>query len=183
MSQHELSRQVRVLAQAFNFSPEDVAANRAGNLTAAQMERITHKHHKTTRMVWVLFGSIFGVGLLGFSASMIHSENFGVKTMLIFVGVTVFFGMIAWAFILFNRYLMKRTFQEGSVHSVKGKFWLIAERNERSIVRYVAVGKYRFRIDRYSDFDLLQKSGIVGQEVIMYISAPWRGLLSVEIRE
>ncbi|MEL7494018.1 MAG: hypothetical protein AAGJ95_08655 [Cyanobacteria bacterium J06554_11] len=99
MAQNEMSNLQAVLAEVFEFSQADIAANRKGQLSAAQRERITHKHYANSRFAWELFFIIFGLGLLGFSAEMIRTGNMGMKSLLTYFGVTAFFGLIVWAFI------------------------------------------------------------------------------------
>jgi hypothetical protein len=170
------------LAEVFEFSPADIAANRQGRLSAAQRERITSKHYADSRLAWVVFAIIFGLGLIGFSAEMIRTENMGAKSLLIYFGVTAFFGSIVWTFILYYRHQLKRTLREGNAQPVKGKIQLTTERSERLLQRYFWVGNQRFRIDRYDHFVLLQQSGVAGREAILYVSAPWRGPLSVVVQ-
>ena len=182
VAQHEMSNLQDILAQVFDFSPADIAANRAGKISAAQKERITRKHYANSRLAWVLFGIFFGLGLFGFSAEMIRTGNIDGEFLLRYLGVTAFFGLIVWAFILYYRHRMKRTLREGSVQPVKGTIHVITERHERVRTRYFYVGNHRFRIERYSDFVSLQQSGVAGREAVMYVSAPWRDLLSVVLQ-
>ena len=177
MTQNEISNLQAILAEVFEFSPADIAANRRGEISAAQKARITSNHYANTRIIWELFTIIFGLGLLGFSAEMIRTGNMGVKSLLTYFGVTAFFGLIVWAFISYYRYQIKRTLRAGSAQPVEGKIRLITERREKTQSRYFCVGNHRFSIDRYKHFIALQQSGIAGRKAIMYVSSPWHGLL------
>jgi hypothetical protein len=182
MAQNEMSNLQAILTKVFVFSPADIAANRTGRISAAQKARITSKHYANSRFAWVAFAIIFGLGLIGGSADMIRTGNMGVKFLLMYFGVTAFFGLIVWAFILYYRHQMKCTLREGSVQSVKGKIQLITERAERTTLRYFCVGNHRFKIDRYDHFVLLQQSDVAGLEARVYFSAPWQELLSVVLQ-
>ena len=179
MAQNEMSHLQAVLAEVFEFSQADIAANRKGQLSAAQRERITNKHYANSRFAWELFFIIFGLGLLGFSAEMIRTGNMGMKSLLTYFGVTAFFGLIVWAFILYYRHQMKRTLRQGSAQPVEGKIQLVTERGERMQSRYFCIGNHRFRIDRYKHFVALQQSGVAGRKATMYVSSPWHSLLCV----
>ncbi|NEQ42131.1 MAG: hypothetical protein F6K00_00640 [Leptolyngbya sp. SIOISBB] len=179
MIQNERSNLQAILAEVFEFSPADIAANRAGEISAAQKARITNTHYANSRAAWELFFIIFGLGLLGFSAEMIRTENMGVKSLLTYFGVTAFLGLIVWAFILYYRHQMKRTLRAGSAQLVEGTIQLITERGEKTQSRYFCVCNHRFRIDKYEHFVVLQQSGVAGRQVIAYVSSPWHDLLSV----
>lgn len=182
MNQNERSDRQAILAEIFEFSPADIAANRRGEISVAQKERIASTHYADSRAAWELFFLIFGLGLLGFSADMIRTGNMGVRSLLTYFGVTAFFALIVWAFIRYNRHKMTRTFWEGSVQVVEGEIQLITERSEKIQHRYFCIGHHRFRIDEYKKFVALQKSGVVGQRAIMYVSYPWHSLLSVVLQ-
>jgi hypothetical protein len=182
MTQNEMSNLQAILAEVFEFSPADIAANRMGEISAAQRERITNKHYANCRVAWEVFVIIFGLGLLGFSAEMIRTGNMGMRSLLTYFGVTAFFGLIVWAFILYYRYQLKRTLREGSARPVEGKIQLITERSERMQSRYFCVGNHRFRLDQYKHFVTLQQSGVAGRKAIMYVASPWHGLLSVVLQ-
>lgn len=183
MTQNETARLQAILAEVFEFSSADIKANRQGMLTGAQRERITRKHYVNSRTAWTIFAIIFGLGFLGFSAAMIQSGDMGTQAVLMYLGVTVFFGLIVEGYILFYRYQLKRTLRDGNVKAVQGKIRLIRERAEKTTNWYFGVDKYRFRIEQYQHRVLLQESGVVGREAIMYVSTPWRGLMSVVLQE
>jgi hypothetical protein len=182
MAQNEISNQQAILAEVFGFSPEDIAANRTGKISPAQRARITSKHYANSRFAWVVFAAVFGLGLLGFSAEMIRTENMGVKTLLLYLGVTACFGLIVWVFILYHRHRMKRTLRKGKVQSVKGTIRITGEQREKLTHWYVCVGDHRFEIDRSDHRILLQQSGVGGREAWAYFSVPWRGLLSIVVQ-
>ncbi|MEM7737783.1 MAG: hypothetical protein AAF267_18550, partial [Deinococcota bacterium] len=182
MNQNETSDPQAVLAEVFEFSAADIAANSRGNLSAAQKARMTRKHHADARAARSIFVIIFGLGLLGFSAEMIRIGNMGVRSVLTYFLVMAFFGFIAWGFILHNRHQLSCTLREGNAQPVKGEIQLITKRSERAQVRYFCVGSHRFRIDGYLHFVLLQNSGVAGREAIVYVSAPWYSVLSVVLQ-
>ena len=182
MIQNERSNLQAILAEVFEFSPADIAANRTGEISAAQKARITKTQYANSRAAWELFFIIFGLGLLGFSAEMIRTENMGVKSLLTYFGVTAFFGLIVWAFILYYQHQMKRTLREGSAQLVEGTIQLITERGEKTQIRYFCICNHRFRIDEYKHFVALQQSGVAGQKAIAYVSSPWHDLLSVVLQ-
>lgn len=182
MAQNDISSLQAVLAEVFTFSSADIAANRKGELSLPQRERISSKHYADCRVAWIIFAIIFGLGLLGFSAEMIRTGNMNANSLLTYVGITTFFGLIVWAFILYYRWQMKRTLREGNVQLVEGNIHLLTERVEKTQVRYFCIGRHRFRIDEYRHFVLLQQSGVAGRDAILYVSAPWRSVLSVELR-
>jgi hypothetical protein len=183
MAQHDISHLQALLAEVFEFSPADIAANRRGEISAAQKARITSSHDASRRVAWEIFTIIFGLGLLGFSAEMIRTGNMGVKSLLTYFGVTAFFGLIVRAFILYYRHQIKQTLREGTAQPVEGNIQLITERGERMQSRYFCVGTHRFRIDNYQHFAVLQQSGVAGHKAVMYVSSPWHGLLSVVLQK
>lgn len=182
MSQNDTANLQAILAEVFAFSPEDIAANRMGQLSAAQRERIPAKHQANARFAWVAFAIIFGLGLLGFSAEMLRTGNLGAKSLLTYFGLVALFGSIVWAFILYYRHQMKRTLREGNVYSVRGQIQIIAERGEKLTHWYFCVGNQRFPIDRSNHRILLQQCGVAGRKAIVYFSAPWHDLLSVVLQ-
>ncbi|NEX19528.1 hypothetical protein G3480_04235 [Thiorhodococcus mannitoliphagus] len=182
MTQDERPDQQAILAEVFEFSPADIEANRMGKISAAQKARITGKHYANSRFAWIAFAIIFGLGLLGFSAEMIRTENMGVKSLLIYSGFTAFFALIVWAFILYYRHQMNRTLRERKVQSVTGKIRIIGERGEKLTHWYFCVGNLRFHIERSDHRILLQESGVEGWAARVYFSAPWHGLLSVVLQ-
>lgn len=170
-----------VLAEVFTFSPDDLAANRQGRLSAAQRERITRKHAGNVRAAWVIFAIVFGLGFVGFSAEMIRTANFTLNTILTYAALTAFFALIVWAYTTYDGRRMNRTLQEAHPQRVEGVIQLIVERSERTQVRYFCIDGQRFRIDAYSHFVALQEADAAGQEAIAYLSVPWRSVLSVEL--
>ena len=96
MTQQTTTDLQALLAEVFEFSTVDIEANRAGEFSAAQRERMTAKHHANSRFAWVAFAIIFGLALLGFSAEMNRTGKLGVNTMMAFLGLTTFFGVIVW---------------------------------------------------------------------------------------
>ncbi|WP_204137677.1 hypothetical protein [Halomicronema sp. CCY15110] len=179
MAANDIAHLQAVLARVFEFSPADLAANRMGMISDAQKARMTHTYDANCRMAWVIFALIFGLGFLGFSADMIRNENLGVDTVLIYFGVTACWGLIVWAFILYHGHQLQRTLRQGNVQPVAGQIQLWTERSEGMRSRYFCVGGYKFRMDNYTDFSALQKSGIAGRAAILYVSYPNRSLLSV----
>jgi hypothetical protein len=182
MSRNETADPQAILAEVFAFSQADIVANRRRELSAAQRARIARKHHADVRLVRGVFVTIFGVGLLGFSADRIRHEDMNVRSLLIYFGVMAFFACIVGASMLFNRYRLNRTLREGSVQPVEGKIQLITKRDGRLLMRYFCVGSQRFKIDNYAHFTLLEQSGVAGQEAIMYVTTPWRSVLSVVLK-
>lgn len=182
MTRDDMSHRQAVLAEIFEFSPTDIAANRIGKMSTAQKSRIAHAHYANTQTAWIVFAIIFGLGLLGFSAEMIRTGNMGAQSLLTYFGVTAFFGFVVGAVILYYRHQTKRTLRQGSVQPVEGKIQLTTERSERLLVRYFGIGRHRFRIDQYQHFVMLQQSGVAGQNAIMYVSAPLPSVLSVVLQ-
>ncbi len=182
MLPNETANLQAILAEVFAFSPEDVAANRMGKLSATQRERMAAKHHANSRFAWVAFAIIFGLGLLGFSAEMMRTGNLGAKSLLMYSGLAALFGLIVWGFILYYRRQLKRTLREGNVYAVRGEIQIIMERGEKLMHWYFCVGNQRFEIDRSDHRILLQQCGVAGREAIVYFSAPWHGLLSVVLQ-
>lgn len=179
MTQNDIANRQAILAEVFEFSPADIEANCKGKLSAAQRKRIIRKHDSNRRLAWIGFTIIFGVGLLGFSAEMIRLETMNARSLLTYLGVTAFFGLIVWAFILRYRGQIKRTLREENVQPVEGTILLVTKREEKMMSRYFCIGHHRFRIDEYKHFALLQQSGIAGQKAIVYVSTPWSSVLSV----
>ncbi|MFG0268138.1 MAG: hypothetical protein ACF8AM_23725 [Rhodopirellula sp. JB055] len=178
----DLSKRQAALETVFGFSQADLAANRSGELSAAQKDRISKAHDANSRLAWVAFSIVFGVAFLGFCAEMLRTSAFGVRSLSAYVGVTVFFGLILWGFILSHRYKMKRTLRDGKTFSVKGKIQLFTMRHEKLLHRYFCIDGHRFQIERYSHFALLKQSGLAGQEAIMYVSTPRKAVQSVELK-
>ncbi|EGF28740.1 hypothetical protein RBWH47_03772 [Rhodopirellula baltica WH47] len=65
---------------------------------------------------------------------------------------------------------------------MKGKIQLFTMRHEKLLHRYFCIDDHRFQIERYSHFELLQQSGLAGQEAIMYVSTPRKAVQSVELK-
>jgi hypothetical protein len=66
--------------------------------------------------------------------------------------------------------------------SIWYKIRLITKRDGRLLLRYFCVGSHQFKIDNYKYFTLLEQSAVAGQEAIMYVSSPWRSVLSVVLQ-
>ena len=181
--QQDTSEQQAVLAELFEFAPADIDANRRGELSVAQKERIKSKHYANSRIAWIIFAIIFGLGLFGFSAEMIRIGRAEIASWLIYLGVMGFWALVVWGVIQYFRYQMNRTLQDGTVQQVNGKIHLFTERGERMMHRYFSVGKHRFRIDNYPHFNLLQQSGVAGREATLYIAKPAGSLLSVQLHQ
>ena len=179
MAQDDIANLQAVLARVFEFSPADLAANRMGMMSDAQKTRITQAHSANCRTAWQIFALIFGLGLLGFTAAMIRSGYPIVESLLIYCGFTAFWGLMVWAFMIYQRQQIQRTLRQGDVQPVAGQIRLTTERSGRVQHRYFCIGMHKFRIDNYAHFATLQQSGIAGREAIMYVSSPWRSLLSV----
>jgi hypothetical protein len=80
MNQNETFDPQAILAEVFEFSPADIAANRKGNLSAAQKARMTRKHHADARAARNIFVIVFVMGFLGFSVEMIRIGNMSVRS-------------------------------------------------------------------------------------------------------
>ena len=80
MIQNEITNLQAILAEVFEFSPADIAANRTGEISTAQKARITSTYYANSRVAWELFFIIFGLGLLGLSTEMIRNGYMGVKS-------------------------------------------------------------------------------------------------------
>ncbi|WP_037226147.1 hypothetical protein [Rhodopirellula baltica] len=178
----DLSKWQAVLETVFGFSQADLAANQAGELSAAQKERVASTHFANSRLAWVAFSIVFGVAFLGFCAEMLRTGRFGTQSVSTYIGVTVFFGLILWGLVLHRRLQMRRTLREGKTYPVKGKIQLFTMRHEKLLHRYFCIDDHRFQIERYSHFELLQQSGLAGQEAIMYVSTPRKAVQSVELK-
>lgn len=181
MAKDDTSDLQGILMKVLDFSDADVAANRQGRLSKAQQQRMRDKHHSNARVARVIFSIVFGLGLCGFSAEMIRVGTFGVRSLSLFVGVMVFLGLVVWGFIRYDRCKLRRTLRDGGVQRVEGEIWVLAEWYEKTMVRYLCVGRHRFRIERYIDFASIRESGIEGRKAVAFVSTPWRSLLSVEL--
>lgn len=179
MAPNDIDDRQAVLARVFEFSPTDITANCMGLISDAQKARMTHTHDANCRTAWVIFALIFGLGFLGFSADMMRSGNLGVESLLMYFWFTASFGLMVWAFILYYRHQLQRTLRQGSVQPVVGQIRLLTERSEGTQSRYFCVGSHKFRIGNYTDWATLQKSGLAGREVTLYVSYPKRSVLSV----
>ncbi|MCD0461410.1 hypothetical protein [Roseiconus lacunae] len=179
---HDLSKRQAALATVFGFSQADLAVNRSGELSNTQREKLASTHFANTRFAWIAFSIVFGVGFLGFCADTLRTGTFGTKTLSVYAGVLVFFGLILWGFTAYYRYQMKRTLLDGRTFAVKGKIQLFTRRNEKLMHRYFCVNDHQFQIERYDHFKLLQEAGLAGQEAILYVSTPRKAVLSVELK-
>ena len=179
MTQQTTTDLQALLAEVFEFSTVDIEANRAGEFSAAQRERMTAKHHANSRFAWVAFAIIFGLALPGFSAEMNRTGKLGVNTMMAFLGLTTFFGVIVWGGIRYYRHQLRRTLREGTVHSARGNIRIVGERGEKLTHWFFCVGNQRFPIERSDHRIRLQQSGVAGRSATVYYAAPWRGLLCV----
>ncbi|MCC9654551.1 hypothetical protein [Rhodopirellula halodulae] len=182
MVDDDLLKRQAVLETVFEFSQSDLAANQSGELSAAQKERVADSHFENCRFAWVAFSVVFGLAFLGFCAEMLRTGALGIRSLSAYVGATAFFGLVLWGFVLSHRYRMKRTLREGKVFPVKGKIQLFSLRHEKLLHRYVGIDGHRFQIERYDHFQLLQQSGLAGQEAIVYVSTPRQSVQSVELK-
>ncbi len=179
MAPNDIDHLQALLARVFAFSPADLAVNRMGMMSDAQKTRITQTHSANCQTAWQIFALIFSLGLLGFTAAMISSEYPLMESLFIYFGFTAFWGLIVWAFMVYQRQQIQRTLRQGDVQLVAGQIQLFTERSGRVQHRYFCIGRHKFRLDNYAHFAALQKSGITGREATMYVSSPWRSLLSV----
>ncbi|MEM6428291.1 MAG: hypothetical protein AAF708_03555 [Deinococcota bacterium] len=182
MNQNEPSDPQAILAEVFEFSPADIAANCKGNLSAAQQARMMRKHQADARAARSIFIVIFVIGLLGWSAEAIRTGEMSVRTVLTYCLVMAFLGFIAWGMMLYNRHKLNRTLQQGSAQLVEGKIWLIKKRSGKTHTKHFCVGCHQYQINEYKHWALLEQSGVAGRDATAYVSAPWRSVLSVVLQ-
>ena len=182
MASSEISELQAILYDVFEFSNEDIKANRIGKMSEAQKACIFKKHRANSRFAWVAFSTVFSIGFVGGSVDMIRTEKMGVEFLLMYLGVTMFFAVIVWAFIVYYRRQMETTLREENIQSVRGKIKIICVRGEKLMHWYFSVGHYRFQIERGDHRILLQQSGVVGREAEVYFSLPRQDLLSVVLQ-
>lgn len=79
-----MSAERAALADVLNFSPEDLAANRAGELSAAQKVRLMRGWRRT---FWIILGLVVGFGLLATILLFLGQRN--ESPILSVIGITV----------------------------------------------------------------------------------------------
>jgi len=181
--QHPWSGMQAVLASVFVFSVEDLSSNRLGRISAEQKFRMQKNNTANNRFAWGVFAAIFGVGFLGFSAAIIQNDEMGIDALPWYFVAVGFFALILWANMLFHQYRLKRTHEKGIARAVSGTISLYSKRVERSTNYYFTINGQRFQIEQFKQFNALKKEELAGQEATMYISSPWKSILSVELHK
>jgi hypothetical protein len=171
------------LASVFEFSVEDLSSNQLGRISAEQKTRMQQNNTSNNRFAWGAFATIFGIGFLGFSAAIIQNDEMGIDALPWYFVAVGFFALILWANILFHQYRLKRTHEKGIARAVSGTISLYSKRVERTTNYYFAINGQRFQIEQFKQFDAMKKEELAGQEATMYISSPWKSILSVELHE
>ena len=170
-----------LLADVFEFSEQDIAANQSGRMTPDQWERMVTKHYANIRLAWVALAVIFGIGFIGFFAEMVRLGTMDAFAVQVFLGMAVLFCTITGLGIMYFRRQLKWTLANNDVQTVSGTIAIIAVRVEKLITWYFCVGHVRFRIEQGRHRIQLQQSGIEGRQATAYYSAPWHDLLSVRL--
>jgi uncharacterized membrane protein YcjF (UPF0283 family) len=127
----EISELQALLEKVFDFSIEDVRANRNAKMSEAQKALISQKHYANSRFAWIAFSIIFGLGLIGGSIDIIRSEKDWVEFLQIYLGVTIFFAVVVLGFISYYRRQISMMMREGGVLEVKGKIEIVGVRGEK----------------------------------------------------
>jgi len=173
------------LATAFVFSPDDLTTNRLGRISVEQKSLMQKNNTSNTRFAWGVFTAIFGIGFLGFSGAIIQNNEMGIDALPWYFILVGFFALALWAFILFHQYRLKRTLEKGVARSVSGTINLYSARGEKTTNYYFSINGHKFQLDlvRFGQFNTLKRSNVAGQEATMYISTPWKSILSVELHK
>lgn len=168
-----------VVCQVFEFTDADIAANRNGEMSEAQKQRMERKHHEDTRMAWMGLLVFSAIGLIGSSAAALHE---GIPLLEMWGGLTitiVFIGAILAIIITYNRVQMYRTIRDGALQKVRGRVQLIRE-GHKPTSYYFCVGSQRFSILQ-RDYFLLNQADVVNHAVIVYYTTRWRTILSIDL--
>jgi hypothetical protein len=75
-----------VLCQVFEFTEADIAANRDGELSEAQKQRMERKHLDDSRMAWI---GLLIFAVIGFFGSTAAAVNEGIPLLQMWVGLTI----------------------------------------------------------------------------------------------
>ncbi|MEZ5584123.1 MAG: hypothetical protein R3F37_16500 [Candidatus Competibacteraceae bacterium] len=172
------------LASAFMFSPADLSSNRVGRMSAEQKFRLQKNNTSNNRFAWGVFAAIFGIGFLGFSGAIIQ-EEIGIDAIPWYFVTVGFFALILWTNILFHQYRLKRTLNKGVAKPVSGKISLYSKRAERTTNHYFSINGQEFQLDlvKIGQSIALKRANVAGQKATMYISSPFKSVLSVELHK
>lgn len=171
------------LASVFVFSMEDLSSNQLGRISVEQKSRMHKNNTSNTKFAWGVFTAIISIGFFGFLAGIIQNDEMQIDALLWYFVAVGFFALILWAGTLFHQHRLKCTLEKGIARSVRGIISLYSERVERSTNYYFSINNHRFEIVEFRQFNALKKQGVVGYEATMYISSPWKSILSVELHE
>ena len=166
------------LCQVFEFTDADIAANRNGELSDAQKQRMERKHHDDSRMTWI---GLLIFAVIGFFGSTAAAVNEGIPLLQMWGGLTitiVCIGAVLLIVLMYNRAQMYHTIRDGALHKVRGRIQLIRE-GHKPTSYYFCVGSQRFTIFERDHF-LLNQAEVTNYEVVVYYTTRWRTILSIE---
>ncbi|MEM9303093.1 MAG: hypothetical protein AAGE01_13335 [Pseudomonadota bacterium] len=171
-----------VLRSVFKFTDDDLAANQAGAITAAQLARISEDHHRKSRTAWQLSAGILGIGLFGFTAALTQEGYTVVNAVLLYLGFATFIASIVFGFVRYFRWKLQRTVRNGRIRTVEDRVWLVVERNNKTQSRFLRVGRNDFRLSDHGHL-LLEKAGVNGRKATVFMSSPWKSVLSLVLED
>ncbi|MBI1297848.1 hypothetical protein GC175_23175 [bacterium] len=177
---NESDRLQDLLQDLFRFNQADLRANRRGNISEAQKQRMDEKHEDDARLT---YGGLIAILLIGYAGSGAAALQGGLSIWEMWRGVTVsllVLFLFAWILLHFNGMKMRRTLREGAVKQVSGPMRLIRE-GGKSRSHYFAVGPQRFEITEFEYFRLKQHP-LDGRQATVYYALPWRRVLSVALQ-
>ena len=168
-----------VLCEVFEFTEADITANRNGELSEAQKQRMERKHYDDSRMVWI---GLLIFAVIGFFGSSAAAVNEGIPLLHMWGGLSIsmiFIGAFLWLILIYNRAQMYRTIRDGALHEVRGRIHLIRE-GYKPTSYYFCVDSQRFTIFERDHF-LLNQAEVANHEVVVYYTTRWRTVLSIDL--
>ena len=169
------------LEEIFDFTEQDLAANRQGSISERQIGRMTAKHYDHCRFAWWTYWAILGVGFLGFLAAMYRDGTLGINSVSYYAFMMGIVAGFLWIAILYYRFQLRKTLKQPVANKLSGPIRLQTKRGEKLHQRYFCIGQQQFRIDYYSDYVRLLQLQKANCNGTVYYSLPWHDLLSVEL--
>lgn len=179
MKKKKTDRVKNTLCQVFEFTEDDVAANRNGEISGAQQQRMERKHHDDTRMAWIGLVIFALIGLFGSGAAAVQE---GIPLLEMWTGLVItvaFIGAVLWIILMYNRFQMYRTIRDGALRKVRGTIQLARE-GHKPTSYYFCVGTQKFSILQ-REYALLDRSDVANHEAVVYYTTRWRTILSIDL--
>lgn len=181
MSKNTLSNSQSQLCEVFGFSHEDMVSNQNGLISNDQKMRMKAKQSENEKLAWFGYGFVAGIGLLGVVVTVIKNSEVSINFLWAYLALAAFAAVIIWALFFRHKRKMIATLREGGLHSVKGPIRFISERPGNKTVWFIRVNGVDFEIDNRQHYSL-NKAEVAGKQAEMFISKPYKSLLSLVLR-